>query len=258
MATAPTILSVTPTVDETDVILGTSIIVVFSQVMDDTTINDGTFSLTGPGQTMIVTPDQIVAQDPKSTTGREYISGTFTFDDTINGDTQTQATFTPSVPLRPDVEYKVLIMGSGGVLTSSAVKNLYGIDMESSYEWSFATGLLNLVVPPPVAPVPGAAPVLDPNCIIVIPRQSGNQITGADLTQEVDLIFPASVSLTPYDPTPDIMTSIEAILGDPGVFVPGGLVVSAAWAPYGSQPNRKLTLTISGWPSGTVGYPTSA
>lgn len=249
MAVAPTVLSVTPTVDETDVVLGTSIIIVFDQLMDHATINDGTFSLTGPGQTLIVTPDQIIAEDPKSVTGREYITGRFLFDDTINGSTQTQLTFIPSVPLRPDVEYTVLIMGSGGVLTSNSVQSAYSIDMVTSYEWSFTTGLLNLVVPPPMAPIPGAAPQLDPNSIVVIPRQSGNQVTGADLTQEIDLIFPSSVSLSPYDPTPDIISSVEAILGDPSVMVPSGLMITAVWGAYGSQQNRKLRLTVTGWPA---------
>ncbi len=121
--------------------------------------------------------------------------------------------------------------------------------MVGSYTWNFTTGELNLIVPPPQSPVPGAAPRLDPDSIVVIPRQSGNQRTGADLTQEIDLIFPTSVSLIPYDPTPDILNSVEAILGDPDVIVPTGLTVVATWAPYGGKANRKLTLTVSGWPS---------
>lgn len=247
--TAPTVTSVTPTADETDVVLGTQIIVVFSFLMDHTTINDGTFSLTGPGQTMIATPDQMIAEDPVSVTGREYITGTFSFDDTIGGGLQTQVTFNPSKPLRPDVEYTILIMGSGGVLSSDAVKNIYGVAMVGSYTWSFTTGELNLVVPPPSAPVPGASPQFDPSTIVVIPRQSGNQRVGADLSQEIDLIFPDSVSLTPYDPTPDILTSVEAILGDPDVVIPSGLVTNLGWTSYGGKPNRKLTISITGWPS---------
>jgi hypothetical protein len=246
---APTITSVTPTVDESDVVLGTQVIVVFSFLMDHSTINDGTFSLTGPGQTMIATPDQMIAADPQSVTGREYITGTFSFDDTVGGGLQTRVTFNPSKPLRPDVEYTVLIMGSGGALTADCVKNIYGVAMVGSYTWNFTTGELNLIVPPPMAPVPGAAPQLDPSKIIVIPRQSGNQRVGADLTQEIDLIFPDSVSLSPYDPTPDILISIEAILGDPDVVIPSGLIVTPVWASYGGKPNRKLTITISGWSS---------
>lgn len=248
---APTVLSVTPTDQESDVVLGTQITVLFDSLMDHTTINDATFSLTGPGQTQIVTPDQLIADDPQPITGREYITGRFAFDDTQAGNTRTLLTFTPSKPLRPDVEYTILILGSGGALTSAAVKSATSIPtaMVGSYTWSFTTGELNLVIPPPSAPVPGASPVLDPSKIIVIPRQSGNHVVGTDLTQEIDLIFPDSVSLTPYDPTPDIMTSIEAILGDPLVAVPTGLIVTPVWQPYAGKPNRKLTLTITGWPT---------
>lgn len=248
---APTILSVTPTPDETDVVLGTQIIVVFDQLMLHESISVATFSLTGPGQTQVVTPDQFVASDPESITGREYITGLFSFDDTIAGGTRTQVTFNPSQPLRPNVTYTLLIMGSGGALTSDSVKANDSIQtpMESSYTWSFITGELNLVIAPPVAPVPGAAARIDPNSIIVIPRQSGNQRTGADLTQEIDLIFPDSVSLSPYDPTMDIMTSVEAMLGDLDVVVPAGLTVTPTWMSYGSKVNRKLKLTITGWPA---------
>jgi hypothetical protein len=233
--TPPTIISVTPAVDDTDVVLGTQIIVVFSFLMNHSTINDGTFSLTGPGQTMIATPDQMIAEDPVAVTGREYITGTFGFDDTIGNGLQTQVTFNPSKPLRPDIEYTVLVMGSGGALTADAVADIYGNKMVGSYTWNFTTGELNLVIPPPQSPVPGASPQIDPATIIVIPRQTGNKAVGADLTQEIDLIFPDSVSLVPYDPTPDILTSIEAILGDPDVVVPSGLVVTPVWASYGGK-----------------------
>jgi len=244
---APVVLSVTPANLETDVVLGTQITVLFDSLMDHDSISDETFSLTGPGQTQIVTPDQVIANDPQPVTGREYITGSFSFDDTVGVGTQTLVTFNPAKPLRPDVEYSVLILGSGGTLSSSSVKNASGVEMVQSYQWVFTTGELNLSVPPTLSPIPGPAPVLDPKSIVVIPRQSGNQVVGADLTQEIDLIFPDSVSLSPYDPTPDIITSIEAILGDPLVTVPTNLTVTPAWASYGGRPNRKLTLVISGW-----------
>jgi hypothetical protein len=253
---APTVLSVTPTTAETDVVLGTQIIVIFSSLMDHTTINDGTFSLTGPGQTMIATPDQVIAEDPTSITGREYITGTFAFDDTIAGGTQTQVTFNPSKPLRPNVRYDILLMGSGGSLTADTMKDIYGVSMVGSYTWYFTTGSLNLVIPPPSAPVPGRALQIDPSTIIVIPRlgspnpESSDRRTGADPTQEIDLIFPDSVSLSPYDPTLDILSisTVEAILGDLDVVVPSGLSVEGTWASYGGKPNRMLKITITGWP----------
>lgn len=252
---APTILSVTPTDEETDVVLGTQVTVLFDQLMDHTSINDGTFSLTGPGQTQIVTADQLVADDPQPVTGREYITGTLSFDDTQAAGTRTLLSFNPSRPLRPNVTYQVLILGSGGALTSDAVKNTSAEAMIGTFTWTFTTGALNLVVPPPSSPVPGLAPLLDPGKIVVIPRLgSPNPINsdsrvGADLTQEIDLIFPDSVSLSPYDPTTDILCSIEAMLGDPDVMVPPGLTVTPSWAMYGGKPNRMLKLVITGWPS---------
>ena len=251
---APTVVAVTPTDQETDVVLGTQITVLFSTLMDHSTINDGTFSLQGPGQTMVVTPDQAIAIDPEPVAGREYILGTLSFDDTFGGGTQTLVTFNPSKSLQPDLQYTVLILGSGGVLSSDSVKDSLGNPMVGSYQWTFTTGQLHLVVPPPSAPVPGASPLLDPSKIVVIPRvgtdyaQTSNQRVGADLTQYIDIIFPDSVSLTPYDPTPDILTSIEAIVGDPLVMVPTGLTVTPTWGAYGGKANRKLTLAITGWP----------
>lgn len=254
---APTIVSVTPASAETDVVLGTQIIVLFSKLMEHTTITDATFSLTGPGQTMIATPDQMIAEDPGSVTGREYITGTFAFDDTPGGGTQTQLTFIPSRPLRPNVQYTILIMGSGGALTSAAVADIYATTMVGSYTWNFTTGELNLVIPPPASPVPGRAPHIDPSSIIVIPRlgspnpPNDDARIGGDPKQEIDLIFPDSVSLNPYDPTPDILqvSTVEAILGDLDVVVPSGLSVTGTWAAYGGKPNRMLKITITGWPS---------
>lgn len=249
---APVVQSVTPTNQATDVVLGTQITVLFSTQMNYTTISDSTFSLTGPGQTQVVTPDSLIADDPQPITGREYITGRFSFSEIPisggGGATQTLLTFNPSKPLRPEVTYTVLILGSGNALTSDAVADNNGNKMVTSYTWTFSTGQLNLTIPPPLSPVPGPAPALDPNTIIVIPRQAGNQVVGTDLTQEIDLIFPGSVSLSPYDPTADILLSIEAILGDPTITVPTGLTVTPSWATYAGQPNRKLTLTITGWP----------
>lgn len=254
MSVAPTVVSVTPTNQETDVVLGTQITVLFSALMDHSTINESTFVLTGPGQTMIATPDQFIAEDPQPVTGREYIVGGFAFDDTKGGGTQTMVTFTPSKVLRPDVTYQILIAGDGGILSATSVADRYETKMATSYEWTFTTGQLNLVVPPPLAPIPGQNPLLEPSQIVVIPRvgttsaQTSDQAIGADLTQIIDFIFPGSVNLKIYDPTPDILCSIEAILGDPSIVVPGGLTVTPSWAPYGGQQNRKLTITVTGWP----------
>lgn len=245
---APTVLTVDPTDQETDVVLGLSITVIFDSLMDHSTIDASTFSLTGPGQTQVITPDQDVAVDPEPTTGREYITGIFSFDDTLAGGTHTKVTFNPSKPLRPGVQYTLLLMGSGGSLSSDSIKNAAHTQMVGSYTWSFTTGTLDLVTTPPPVPISGAASQLDPNSIVVIPRQTLNHVVGSDLSQEIDLIFPGSVDLTSFA-MEDILTSIEAILGDPTVMIPDGLIVTPTWLPYGGNPNRKLKLTISGWPT---------
>lgn len=245
---APLVLTVDPTDQETDVVLGLPITVVFDSLMNHATISDATFSLNGPGQTQILTPDQDVASDPQPVTGREYITGTFSFDDTLAAGTKTQVTFNPSRPLRPNVTYTILLLGSGGSLSSDSIKNAANVAMVGSYTWTFTTGALSLVTTPPSAPVPGSAPQLDPGAIIVIPRQSGNARVGGDLTQEIDLIFPGSVDLTSFDMN-DVLFSVEAILGDPQVPAPVGLTVTPEWLTYAGDPNRKLKLTITGWPT---------
>lgn len=245
---APTILSVDPANLDVDVVLGISINVIFDSLMNHSTINDTSFSLTGPGQTQIITPEQDISSDPQPITGREYITGVFSFDDTIASGTRTKVTFNPSKPLRPDVIYTILIMGSGGILSSDSIKNASNVPMVGSYTWSFTTGQLNLVSLPPSVPLPGSLPQLDPTTIVVIPRQTSNHVVGADLTQEIDIIFPGSVNLTSFDMN-DLLTSVEAILGDPSVMVPPGLTITPLWQTYSGDANRKLKLTISGWPT---------
>src|SRR5690242_907834 len=136
---APTITSVSPANSETDVILGTQIKVTFDQLIDHATITDSTFSLTGPGQTMVLTPEQLVAEDPEAVTGREYIEGTFTFDDTAG---YTVVTFNPSKPLQPNKQYVVLVLGGDAVLSTDSVKNVGAEPLATTYQWSFATGTL--------------------------------------------------------------------------------------------------------------------
>lgn len=234
---APTVTAVNPTNSQIDVVLGTSIVVTFSTLMDHTSITNATFSLTGPGQTMIVTPDQYISSDPISVTGREYITGTFAFDDT-NG--WTILTFTPSEPLRPNVSYTLLLLGNDGVLTSASIKDSTEVPMTVSYTWSFTTGNLNVTFPPPQSPVPGAAPQIDPTQIMVIPRMTGNQVVGTDLTQEIDIIFPGVLDPNSFDMN-DILMSVEPILGDPSVPPPIGLTTTAVVV------GNKIKITISGF-----------
>ena len=144
---AASVVAVSPNPNATDVVLGTTIVVTFDQLMDTTTISASTFSLTGPGQTQFISPTVLNSRKPVSQTGREYISGTFAF--TVVGG-NTVCTFTPSVPLRPNVIYTVLIIGAGNISTSGAVvKNTADPEepLDATYEWSFTTGDLNTSTP---------------------------------------------------------------------------------------------------------------
>ena len=71
----PTIVSVTPASNATDVILGTSIVVTFSTLIDLSTVNSNTFSLTGVSGSQILTPNQLIQSDPGFITGRNFIPG---------------------------------------------------------------------------------------------------------------------------------------------------------------------------------------
>ena len=81
---APLVVSVSPAADETSVLLGTQLVITFDQEIDPLTVTESTLSLTGPGSTNILTPEQLIAQQPETLTGREYVTGTFDFE-LVNG-----------------------------------------------------------------------------------------------------------------------------------------------------------------------------
>lgn len=230
---APTITSVTPVNGATSIVLGSKITVTFDQVIDTTTFNESTFSLTGPGQTSIITPEQLIAQDPTAITGREFINGTFSFA-TIGS--VTVATFTASKPLSPNQVYTVIVAGSSNTLVASYIKNLSGVGMVNSYTWSFTTGILNVTTPPVQSPIPDLTPDIDPTSVIVIPRVQ----TGNNLAQVILLRFPSAIDATSFDIN-DILLSITPIVGDPYVTVPPGLSATAVVS------GRDVQVTITGW-----------
>lgn len=75
----PTVVNVVPVPNATDVVLGSSIVVTFSEAIDTDSFNNATFALTGPNISSIVTPDQLVEAQPAPSQGRGYILGTFGF-----------------------------------------------------------------------------------------------------------------------------------------------------------------------------------
>jgi hypothetical protein len=102
---APVVVSVEPGNLETDVILGIPIIITFDQVIDPTTVNDATFALTGPGTTEVETAMNMATLGKLSPTGREYITGTFTFVTTGNTPPNTVVSFVPDRVLRKNTTY---------------------------------------------------------------------------------------------------------------------------------------------------------
>jgi hypothetical protein len=59
------------------VVLRTQITLTFDQAIDITAIDESTFSVTGPGQTQILTAGQLIAKDGDTLLSREYIEGPF-------------------------------------------------------------------------------------------------------------------------------------------------------------------------------------
>jgi hypothetical protein len=233
---APVVLSVEPGNAETDVILGTPIFVTFDQEIDATTISDATFCMTGPGTSEVVTAQNMATLNPLAPTGREYITGAFSF--VLNSNNQTVLTFIPNRALRKNTTYDVLILGASGSLVSNGVKNPAGEQMVNSYEWQFTTGTIDLTVPPPSSPLPALVMPIDPDSITISTESVGN-----DLSQVSTITFP-----DPIDPATDlsqIKCSLQPILNDPTVRVPSGITTSVV------IDGNQLKITMSGWPAST-------
>jgi hypothetical protein len=229
---APTVLSTSPGPNETGIVLGQAIRIVFNQPIDQATLNDATFALIGPGQTSLVDADEMGRAAPTAQTGREYITGIFSFP------APDTAVFTPSRPLRPGVTYQALLSGSSSLLAKNAVRNPAGEILASAYKWQFTTGSLDLKEPPAVSPVAPAndweRPRINPNEIRVTPRKA----IGNDLTL-IELEFPDEIDETSFDPR-DLVVTLEAIINDPQVEVPLGLAASVTVL------GNKLSIVVSG------------
>lgn len=235
---APSIIKVSPNPNQTDVVLGTTIVVGFDQVIDQTTITSSTFSLTGPGQTQVISPEELNVRNPRPDAGREYIAGSFNFSTDANGNTV--VTFIPSRPLRPNVVYTVLVVGGLGSVLGAAVKNTNTPPdtLDSNYQWTFTTGDLDISTPPITSPIAPLVVPLDPSRVQI---QQRLWAVGNDLSQELDIIFSAPIDTTSVTPE-QILLSLEPILNDPSVSVPSGLT------PTVTISGNKISIVISGWP----------
>ena len=233
---APVVLSSTPNPNDTDIVLGSPIKIVFDQAIDPTSVDSATFVLTGPGTTQFVDSEQL-QQGNSILSGREYVSGDFSYP---NAST---LVFTPKTPLRPGLTYTVLVVGGNSVLISKSVTNPAGEKLAANYQFTFTTGTLNLRTPPVTAPLTWETtqqywdrPKLNVSSIRVNPRKS----EGADLTQTIELIFPGPVDPNSFNPE-ELMIAVEPFLNDPLVPVPTGLSSTVQVV------GNKILITISGW-----------
>jgi hypothetical protein len=251
---APAVQSLSPAAGEVDVVLGRSIEVLFDQPVDPGTVSSKTFSLMGPGQTGVVDASEISHSGSKVQTGREYVSGVFSFPAPAAGDTwllNQKLVFTPGRSLRPNVTYTVLIVGRGSLLASSFIQNPAGEPVAKSVQYTFVTGELDLSVTPLQCPIPATnaweRPALAPAGILVRPRK----VIGNDLTQTIELVFPGPIDVNSFDPK-DIVVAGEPFLNDPETQIPDGsnsvVVVDG----------NRILITISWGPEPASGFGTSS
>jgi hypothetical protein len=136
MATTPNIVDVYPANGAKGIPIGDQVTVTFDQEMDEDTINTGTFVLTGPDEAPVFGPVDVTPFDVPGFEDEDilsspyfagYVKGTISFswvdasggvvDDDLEDTTgagdlwQTVAIFTPDKPLKPNVEYKVILLG---------------------------------------------------------------------------------------------------------------------------------------------------
>lgn len=229
----PTILSVYPDVNATDIILNTVIKITFDQLINTDTLNNATLALIAPNASTIVTPDQIIDSIPDPVPGIGYLVGSFTFE-TISS--RTVATFSPSLPLLPGAVYTVIVIGldsPSASVVDSYVTNQSAEPMLNTYQWSFTTGTLDITTPPTQNPT-NVSSTLNPDSVQISPRVS----VGGDISV-IELTFPAPIDTNSLNVN-DILVAIEPILNDPDVMVPPGASASA------TIQGNKVIIHISG------------
>ena len=136
MATTPIIIDVYPANGSQGIPIGDQVRIEFDQEMDQDSINAGTFVLTGPDNAPVFGPIDVTPFDEpgfededilSSPYFKGYVKGSISFsrvdasggivDDSIKDLTgdgtlwRTVAIFTPNTPLKPNVEYGVILLG---------------------------------------------------------------------------------------------------------------------------------------------------
>ncbi|MGH8572964.1 MAG: DUF4082 domain-containing protein, partial [Gammaproteobacteria bacterium] len=109
--TAPTVSSTTPANGATGVAVGATVTAIFSEAMDQATVNTSTFELRNASSALVTAP---VSYNPSTNT----------------------ATLTPSSALSNGVTYTATVKGG---TTEPRVKDLAGNALAANFSWSFTT-----------------------------------------------------------------------------------------------------------------------
>ena len=206
-------------------------------MIDTTTLNDQTFSLTYEPPTSVLTSNQLIDGTPRSSI--ISVQGTWSF--ITNSSNQTVATYQPNEALKQNTTYTVTLFGSDASLSSQDVMNLAEVSMILSYQWSFTTGVLHFTTPPIQCPLQDI-PAIDPNCIKITPRHQ----VGDNLSNEIDIIFPGPIDKESFSIS-DLQMGISTVLHDPSIQIPlGGLTYTATIVD--GSPNI-IRIQIVGFPS---------
>jgi hypothetical protein len=227
----PVLVSQSPTPNETSVVLGHLVELTFDQPINQSTLNEATFSLSFQGDSQVFDADNL-SLGGRPASQKQHVAGTFSFPEPA------KAVFTSSTPLRPKTEYTVIVAGGSSLLAQSVVKNLAGEKLKQSYTWKFVTteiASLTGSVTPISSPLTEDDPELTSDMIQIFPRKR----IGADFTESIEIHFPADIDLesldasyggasAPLDANPfnDILVSMEAPNNDPLIAIPENVTYS--------------------------------
>jgi hypothetical protein len=236
----PIVSSISPSNGETDIVLGTSITVVFDQAIDPTTVNSTTVVVYGPGSTGLIGPDQLLQNDPKIVSGREIIPGKFTFP------AANRFVFTAATPFKPNTKYTLLLAGASSLIVKNSIKNPAGTPLAKSVQTVFTTGVIDQTAVPPASPLPWDDPLvqpweratIDPDSVSISPELP----QGNDLTQQIVLTFPAPIDPGSFNPA-DILCAVEPLSNDPLIRVPANLQYTV------QVTGNQIIITIGNWPT---------
>lgn len=149
---AVTVVSNLPASNETDVILMTTIQAVFSAAVTSGSVNADTFVVYSTGTTVFKEAGGSLSKnsDLYKYADTDYVEGTYTY---LSGSAASgflNVTFTPTKPLKPNVEYTVILTGydQGTKNANKYIRTVGGDYLSRTVKWKFTTGELMVDEPP--------------------------------------------------------------------------------------------------------------